>query len=103
MAHRPATLSIFVNWLYNRILQLEKRDHIYFPENAIVLAETILKLMRVENNSCILFQRHRALNKESIDELAALMEGLQTLQILKKEYKVNIPLSEYLQVCIPLH
>lgn len=77
---------------------MEKRDSNNFPENGIALAESIVKLMRVDNSSCISFQRYRALNKEGIDQLASLMEGLQTLQKLKKDYKVNIPLAEYLQV-----
>lgn len=100
MMHKPASLSIFVKWLYKRIMQLEKKNNTCFPENGILLAESILKLMKVDNSSCISFQRYRTLNKEDIAELSNLMEGLKTLQKLKKEYKVNISLAEYLLVCI---
>lgn len=100
MMHKPAALSLFVKWLHNRIFQLEKRDSSNFPDNGITLAEAILKLMRVDSNSTISFQRYRALNKEGIDELAELMEGLHTLRQLKTEYNVIISLAEYLQVRI---
>ncbi|XP_023312485.1 kinetochore-associated protein 1-like [Anoplophora glabripennis] len=96
MVNNPSTLPIFVKWLRNRILQLEKRDSFNFPENGLKFAEYILKLLKVEEGSYIFFQRQCMLHKEVLNGLVALTEALRGLQLLKNNFRINISLSEYM-------
>lgn len=90
-------MSLFVKWLLNKILHLEKRDSTRFPENGLTLADSILKLLKVDKNS-ISFQRHRTLSRDGLNELTRIIDALKTLQRLKKDYGINVHLAEYLQV-----
>lgn len=98
MNHKPSMLPVFVKWLHNKIFQLEKRDASDFPENGIKLADSILKLLRVDKHDSIVFQRYRTASQSGINDLANLIDGLKTLKKLKKDFRIHIQLSEYLQV-----
>lgn len=98
MVNKASALPIFVKWLKTRILHLEKRDSHNFPENGIKFAEFVLKLLKVEDDGHIYFQRQCTLNKEVLSDLAVLMESLRGLQLLKNNFRINISLSEYLMV-----
>ncbi|CAG9834311.1 unnamed protein product [Diabrotica balteata] len=96
MTHLPSALCLFGNWLLNKIYQMEKRDTVNFPGNAIKMVDEIVKLIRVESKSYISFQRHCLSNKD-FDHLSTITEGLNTLQTLKKKFGITIHLNEYLE------
>ncbi|KAG5873673.1 hypothetical protein JTB14_013339 [Gonioctena quinquepunctata] len=95
LTHLPTTLPIFVKWLYEKIFLLEKRDRLNFPQSGIMLAENVLKLLKVEENGTLFFQRQCTLNRQSLDDLSTLIEGLRILQRLKKEFRIDIELADY--------
>ncbi|KAJ8978820.1 hypothetical protein NQ317_018911 [Molorchus minor] len=94
--HGSSVLPVFITWLQSKIFQLEKRDNYNFPEYGIKFAEFILKLLKVESDTCLSLQRQCTINMEGLDLLAALMEALKALQKLKTDFKINISLAEYL-------
>ncbi|KAJ8955861.1 hypothetical protein NQ318_005408, partial [Aromia moschata] len=97
MSYVPSALPLFVKWLQNKVYQLEKRDSFNFPDNGIRFSEFILKLLKVGDKADISFQRQCTLNKEGLDKLSTLMEALKGLRRLKNEFRLNVPLSEYLK------
>ncbi|CAG9812993.1 unnamed protein product [Phaedon cochleariae] len=96
MAHLPRALPIFIKWLHQKIFVLEKRDKLNFPQSGIYLAENMLKLLKVDKNS-IPFQRECTLIGKSLDDLSYLMDGLIMIQNLKKQFGINIQLSDYFE------
>nr|XP_023019425.1 kinetochore-associated protein 1-like [Leptinotarsa decemlineata] len=96
ITHLPTCLSIFVKWLYGKIFFLEKRDKLNFPQSGITLAENVLKLLKVEKNS-LSFQRQCTLNKRSIEDLSKLIDALKILLRLKKQFRIDVNLSDYFE------
>lgn len=87
----PSLLSSFVKWLCSKILQIEQSYPQDFPENAIVFANTVTKLLKIEADCDI---------SKEICELTNLTDGLKQVQILKHGFRINVPLQKYLEVLV---
>lgn len=85
----PSMFSVFVKWLCNKILQIEVRYAPGFPDNAIAFANKVTKMLRIESDTDI---------SEDIFELTLLIDGLKQIKILKEEFRINVPLQNYLEV-----
>nr|CAH7754907.1 unnamed protein product [Callosobruchus chinensis] len=97
MSHKPSALPIYVDWLGSKIMHFEDRDAEHFPDNGIEFANTIFKLLRVDERNSILFQWQCTLYQKPINDLRKLIDGLKILQSLKKSYGIKVPLVKYLQ------
>nr|CAI5837505.1 unnamed protein product [Callosobruchus analis] len=97
MSHRPSALLIYVDWLRSKIVQFEDSDTEHFPENGIEFANTIFKLLRVDEKNSILFQWQCTLYQKPINDLRKLIDGLKILQSLKNSYGIKVSLVKYLQ------
>ncbi|CAH1101856.1 unnamed protein product [Psylliodes chrysocephalus] len=95
MTHLPSAMSLFLTWLQDEILHMEKRDATNFPENGVKMVEDVLELIRVEKHGVLL--RQCMLNRKSLENLSNLLKGLKTLQKLKEMYAIKVELSEYLE------
>ncbi|RZC32599.1 uncharacterized protein BDFB_000923 [Asbolus verrucosus] len=92
----PSTLPLFVKWTYSKVLHLEKRSKLDFPNNAIKFTENILGLMKVGDATDISFQRQCMLHRDNLGELSLLLSALKSLKTLKYDFRITIPLSDYL-------
>lgn len=89
LKHQPSLFPVFVKWLYKKILQINEHYPQDFPENAIAFANTVSKLLEVENEYSTL---------REIDDLTIITKGLKQLQILKEVFKIEMSLQSYLEV-----
>ncbi|VEN64327.1 unnamed protein product, partial [Callosobruchus maculatus] len=97
MSHKPSALPIYVDWLRSKIMHFEDRDAEHFPDNGIEFANTIFKLLRVDEKNSILFQWQCTLYQKPINDLRKLIDGLKILQSLKNSYGIKVSLVKYLQ------
>lgn len=89
LSHLPSTLPLFVSWLCNRIILIEQKYALHFPENAIKFTNMVVKLLQVQSD---------VLDTNIINELTNLSTALKHLQVLKNNFKIVVPLEEYLKV-----
>lgn len=86
---QPSAFPIFVKWLYTKILQIQQIYSQEFPENAINFASTITKMLRIDTDTDI---------SKEINELTVLKDGLKQLKILRDDFRIILPLQDYLEV-----
>lgn len=86
---QPTMLSIFVKWLHNTILQMKENYSQDFPENAITFVDIVTKLLKIEGNCFI---------SNEVENLTVLTDGLKQLNILKNDFRIVLPLQDYLKV-----
>lgn len=93
LTHLPSALSQFSKWLCSRVFYIEEKHSLNFPENSIKFTNTIVKLLKVQCD---------AINGAVVDDLTNLSNALRQLQILKNNFKISVPLKEYMKVIIRL-
>ncbi|CAH0550737.1 unnamed protein product [Brassicogethes aeneus] len=87
LTHRPECLDVFVKWLQNKIMYMERRKNNDFPTPAIDFAEKFIDMLNVD--------KQNSLNMDSLADFKYIMKALYGLRTLKDEYSIKIPLSDY--------
>lgn len=93
---KPSSLHIFVDWLHNKVIKMEKQDASNFPENAIYFSNKIITLLRVDGKASVLFQRQCAVDRNNLESLSSLLEHLKIIKELKDKFQVNVSLVQCL-------